>query len=91
MRSPVIVIGRLAFKFARDRRGRASNLYEARLYRSVNATRRALLCPVLWVSVMQITEGLSLGAGYLEPRADDARRCARALAIRSARGTRGAP
>ena len=50
MRSPVIVVGRLAFKFARDARGRASNLYEAKLYRTVNATRRALLCPVLWVS-----------------------------------------
>jgi hypothetical protein len=50
MRSPVIVIGSFAFKFARDPRGRASNLYEAKLYRSVNATRRALLCPVLWVS-----------------------------------------
>lgn len=37
-------------KFARDARGRASNLYEAKLYRSTNATRRALLCPVLWVS-----------------------------------------
>jgi len=48
MRSPVIVVGWFAFKFARDGRGRASNLYE--LYRSVNATRRALLCPVLWVS-----------------------------------------
>lgn len=50
MRSPVIVVGRFAFKFARNSRGRASNLYEAKLYRSVNATRRALLCPVLWVS-----------------------------------------
>jgi hypothetical protein len=50
MRSPVIVIGQFAFKFARNRRGRASNLYEAKLYRSVNATRRGLLCPVLWVS-----------------------------------------
>jgi hypothetical protein len=47
MRSPVIVVGRLAFKFARDARGRASNLYEAKLYRTVNATRRALLCPVV--------------------------------------------
>jgi hypothetical protein len=43
MRSPVIVVGR-----------RASNLYEAKLYRSANATRRALLCPVLWVSLPQI-------------------------------------
>jgi hypothetical protein len=50
MRSPVIVAGWLAFKFARDARGRASNLYEAKLYRTANATRRALLCPVLWVS-----------------------------------------
>ncbi|MBR1298539.1 hypothetical protein [Bradyrhizobium sp. AUGA SZCCT0042] len=50
MRSPVIVIGPLAFKFARNANGRASNLYEANLYRTVNATRRALLCPVLWVS-----------------------------------------
>jgi hypothetical protein len=50
MRSPVIVIGRFAIKSARNRRGRASNLYEANLYRNVNATRRALLCPVLWVS-----------------------------------------
>jgi hypothetical protein len=50
MRSPVIVVGRFALKFARNARGRASNLYEAKLYRTVNATRRALLCPVLWVS-----------------------------------------
>jgi hypothetical protein len=50
MRSPVIVIGRFALKFARNARGRASNMYEAKLYRSANATRRALLCPVLWVS-----------------------------------------
>ena len=50
MRSPLIVLGRFAFKFARDWRGRASNLYEAELYRSANATRRALLCPVLWIS-----------------------------------------
>jgi hypothetical protein len=34
MRSPVIVVGWVAFKFARDSRGRASNLYEAELYRS---------------------------------------------------------
>jgi hypothetical protein len=50
MRSPVIVVGRFAFKFARNARGRASNLYEAKLYRSANATWRALLCPVLWVA-----------------------------------------
>ena len=50
MRSPVIAIGWLAFKLARDARGRASNLYEAKLYRSVDETRRALLCPVVWAS-----------------------------------------
>ena len=49
-RSPVIVLGPLAFKFARNEKGRASNLYEAKLYRTVNETRRALLCPPLWVS-----------------------------------------
>jgi hypothetical protein len=32
MRSPVIVIGPFAFKFARNQRGRDSNLYEAKLY-----------------------------------------------------------
>jgi len=37
----------------------ASNLYEAKLYRSVNATRRALLCPILSASrngFVQITK-----------------------------------
>jgi hypothetical protein len=42
MRSPVIVVGRFTLKFARNARGRVSNLYEAKLYRSVNATRRAI-------------------------------------------------
>jgi hypothetical protein len=50
MRSPVVVVGPFAFKFARDQRGRASNLYEADLYRKSNDKRRALLCPALWVS-----------------------------------------
>ena len=50
MRSPVIVVGPFAFKFARNERGRASNIYEAQLFRSANETRRALLCPALWVS-----------------------------------------
>jgi hypothetical protein len=49
-RSPVVVIGPLAFKFARGERGRACNRYEANLYRNSKPTRRALLCPVLWVS-----------------------------------------
>jgi hypothetical protein len=50
MRSPVIVMGQFAFKIARNKRGRASNLYEANLYRNVSPARRVLLCPVLWVS-----------------------------------------
>src|ERR1700761_6585233 len=50
MRSSVIVPGGLAFKFARNERGRANNLHEAGLCRNANATRRALLCPVLWMS-----------------------------------------
>lgn len=72
MRSPAVVIGRFAFKFARNAQGRASNLCEAKLYRNANGTRRALVCPVLWVSrngLMQIaasslTEMMSLG-GYM--------------------------
>lgn len=68
MRSPAVVIGRFAFKFARNAQGRASNLCEAKLYRNANGTRRALVCPVLWVSrngLMQIaasslTEMMSL-------------------------------
>lgn len=50
MRSPVVVVGPFAIKVAQNARRRASNLYEAKLYRTVNDTRRALLCPVLWVS-----------------------------------------
>jgi hypothetical protein len=72
MRSPVIVIGRFAVKFARNDRGRASNLYEAKLFRTVNATRQALLCPVLWVSpkgavqIMQAAEPLTEMMSYEE-------------------------
>lgn len=49
-RRPVIVIGPWALKFARNDRGRASSLYEARLYRTTTEKRRSLLCPILWVS-----------------------------------------
>lgn len=42
MRSPVVVVGPLAFKFAKNQRGRASNLYEADLYLKSNDTRRAV-------------------------------------------------
>jgi hypothetical protein len=72
MRSPVIVFGRFAVKFARDDRGRASNLYEAKLFSTVNATRRALLCPVLWVSpkgavqIMRAAEPLTEIMSYQE-------------------------
>jgi hypothetical protein len=66
MRSPVIVIGPWALKFARNARGRASNLYEARTYRTANETRRSLLCPVVWISpfglpqIMRAAEPLAL-------------------------------
>jgi hypothetical protein len=43
MRSLVIVVGRFALKFAQNARGRASNLYEVKLYRSVNPPATALL------------------------------------------------
>jgi hypothetical protein len=49
-RRPVIVIGPLALKFARNKGGRACNRYEADLYRHTTPHRRAMLCPVLWVS-----------------------------------------
>lgn len=50
MRSPVIIIGPIAIKVARNDKGRASNIYEANLYRTTTDSRRALLCPVLWLS-----------------------------------------
>ena len=40
---------------------------------------------------MQITEGLSLGAGSFEPRADDVRRRARAANIGDGEGLRQWP
>jgi hypothetical protein len=49
-RRPVIVIGRWAIKCARNSRGRCCNQYEARLYQSVSAERRRMLCPVIWIS-----------------------------------------
>ena len=49
-RSPVIVTGPLAFKLAKNGRGRECNLFERDLYRRSNRCRRALLCPALWVS-----------------------------------------
>ncbi|MDF0521535.1 hypothetical protein P0R31_30255 [Bradyrhizobium yuanmingense] len=64
-RSPVVIVGPLAFKFAKNDRGRACNLYEADLYRKSNDARRALLCPTLWVSpkgkvlIMRAAEPLS--------------------------------
>jgi hypothetical protein len=44
----VLVIGPLALKLGLGERGRRCNHFEARLYRRVNAHRRAMLCPVLW-------------------------------------------
>jgi hypothetical protein len=49
-RRPVIVVGPIALKIARNKDGRACNTYEAALYRNTTTHRRAMLCPVLWVS-----------------------------------------
>ena len=46
----MIVVGPVALKIARNKDGRACNKYEALLYRSTATHRRAMLCPVLWVS-----------------------------------------
>jgi hypothetical protein len=50
LRRPVIVVGPIALKIARNECGRACNRYEAQLYRNTTPHRRALLCPVLWAS-----------------------------------------
>jgi hypothetical protein len=39
-------------KFGLGERGCRCNRFEARLYRRVNARRRALLCPVLWCTTL---------------------------------------
>jgi hypothetical protein len=49
-RRPVIVLGPVALKIARNAEGRACNRYEADLYRKTTPRRRAMLCPVLWCS-----------------------------------------
>ena len=49
-RRPVIVLGSIAAKVARNAEGRACNRYEANLYRSVTPHRRAMLSPVLGCS-----------------------------------------
>jgi hypothetical protein len=49
-RRPVIVLGPVALKIARNAEGRACNRYEADVYRNTTPRRRALLCPVLWCS-----------------------------------------
>jgi hypothetical protein len=49
-RRPVIVLGPIALKIARNADGRACNRYEADLYRTTTPQRWAMLCPVLWVS-----------------------------------------
>jgi hypothetical protein len=82
------VIG-FAFKFARNARGRASNLYEAKLYRSANATRRALisgrpetdLCrfaraakPLAGRHLVAKAGSMKPGSGALRPIAADYRR-----------------
>jgi hypothetical protein len=49
-RRPLIVLGPVALKIARNAEGRACNRYEAELYRNTTPRRRAMLCPVLWAS-----------------------------------------
>jgi hypothetical protein len=49
-RRPVIIIGPIALKFARNANGRACNRYEWRLYPNATPHRRAMLCPVVWCS-----------------------------------------
>jgi hypothetical protein len=46
----VLVIGPWALKWARSARGRRSNRYEVDLFRSVDARRRDMLCPVMCCS-----------------------------------------
>ena len=43
----VLILGAVAFKFARHRIGARCNLYEADLYRRTTPKRREMLCPVL--------------------------------------------
>lgn len=49
-RNPVVVIGPLAFKWAKNDLGRKCNLLERAIYRDANADRRSMLCPALWSS-----------------------------------------
>jgi hypothetical protein len=44
----VLVLGPVALKLALGERGRRCNRFEAGLYKRVNPSRRAMLCPVLW-------------------------------------------
>ena len=46
----VLVVGPWVIKLARGARGRRCNKYEANLFRTVDARRRAMLCPVRWCS-----------------------------------------
>jgi hypothetical protein len=46
----VLIVGPWAFKFARGARGCRCNKYEANLFKSVDARRREMLCPVRWGS-----------------------------------------
>jgi hypothetical protein len=46
----VLLIGRVAIKLARHKRGRACNRFEADLFQSATAARKAMLCPAVWCS-----------------------------------------
>ncbi len=46
----VILIGRVAIKLPRHRRGLACNRYELNVFRNATPHRRSMLCPILWVA-----------------------------------------
>ena len=49
-RNPVIIIGPIALKWAKNDCGRECNLFERDLYGRSSPKRRLLLCPALWAS-----------------------------------------
>ncbi|WP_315775414.1 MULTISPECIES: hypothetical protein [unclassified Bradyrhizobium] len=49
-RSPVVIVGPWAFKFARNKYGRRCNQFEADLYASCTEQQRRSLCTAVWVS-----------------------------------------
>ena len=82
----VLILGAVAFKFARHRIGARCNLYEADLYRRTTPKRREMLCPVLACAPF----GLVLIARAAQPlTADEAKLCAAIGRPRSMNRARG--